>query len=51
MEILTTFPRRGEGNPKECRPVFDDPAFARLREPFLQICAGLGLAGEETDKI
>jgi hypothetical protein len=30
--------------------VFEDPAYAHLREPLLQICAGLGLAaGEGTD--
>jgi len=41
---------RGEGSPSECRPVFDDPAYAHLREPLLQICSGLGLAaGEGTD--
>ncbi|MDD5704497.1 MAG: (Fe-S)-binding protein, partial [Kiritimatiellae bacterium] len=34
---------RGEGVPSECRPIFEDPVHARLQEPYLQICAGLGL--------
>jgi len=36
---------QGEGSPCQCLPVFQDGPYARLREPFLQICAGLGLAG------
>ena len=41
---------RGEGSPSECRPVFEDPAYAHLREPLLQICAGLGLTAAAVDE-
>ncbi len=42
---------RGEGTPTECRPIFEDAAYAHLREPFLQICAGLGLTVGEAGTV
>lgn len=37
----------GETSVRLCHPVFEEEAFSHLREPLLEICAGMGIAGAE----